>query len=352
MVSARCLFKTHFTNLNNVADLSDADRSGLSNLQISDEDLQKVNAEVEKRLREFFATVDPVIQKFTTEDLLLKSWKAQHIIGIVGECLRLPVTPSSAASRTAVDSFLSPEKTTLRPDTTASGIYEALPKRNRQDEEEGYTSLNEIATTAQLRYNVKGKVLMIGKLGHIPFNNEGSPTFAYVLGSPQGTMEVAVLGKTTFGVANAITPLLNNVVSRQRAGWDNKRGTLKHLPGTVIQSITTVSEEFDATDFKWLAFEIITSLQSWARASVRGVVHSSDEPEESDRYPGKSYTDFLLRDVRKQGIRLRVVESSNHMPMIEKNQVAVLRDAKVCCKVLYIAITLQLIFNSSTFSCF
>ena len=62
MASARCVFKTHFTNLNKVADLSDADRSGLSNLQISDEDLQKVNAEVETRFREFFATVDPVIQ--------------------------------------------------------------------------------------------------------------------------------------------------------------------------------------------------------------------------------------------------------------------------------------------------
>ena len=59
--------------------------------------------------------------------------------------------------------------------------------------------MNEIATTAQLRYNVKGKVLMIGKLGHIPFNNESIPKFAYVLGSPRGTMEVAVLGKTAFG---------------------------------------------------------------------------------------------------------------------------------------------------------
>ena len=160
------------------------------------------------------------------------------------------MTPSSSASTTAVDSCLSPEKTTLRPDTTASCIYEPLPKLKRQDEEEGYTSLNEIVTTAQLRYNVKGKVLMIGKLGHIPFNNESLPTFAYVLGSPQGTMEVAVLGKTALEVANAITPLLNNVVGFQRAGCDNKRGTLKHLPVTVIRSIMTVSDKFDALDFK------------------------------------------------------------------------------------------------------
>ena len=67
-------FKAHFTNLNQVANLSDAEVSGLSKLQISDDDLQKVNAEVETRFRGFFVTVDPVIRNITTEDQLLKSW--------------------------------------------------------------------------------------------------------------------------------------------------------------------------------------------------------------------------------------------------------------------------------------
>ena len=75
---------------------------------------------------------------------------------------------------------------------------------------------------------------------------------------------------------------------------------------------------------------------------MRGVVHSSDEPEESDRYPGKSYIDFLLRDARNRGICVRVVEFSNQMPMIEKNQVAVLRNAKVCVK----SFTLQSLCNA------
>ena len=63
-------------------------------------------------------------------------------------------------------------------------------------------------------------------------------------------MEVSVLGKTALEVANAVTPFLNNVVSLERVGWDNKRGTLKHLPVTVIRSIMTVSDKFDVLDFK------------------------------------------------------------------------------------------------------
>ena len=321
------VFKAHFTNLNQVANLSDAEVSALSQLQI--DDLQKVNAEVETRFRGFLVTVDPVIRNITTEDQLLKSWKAQHIMGIVSECLSLPQTPSSSASKLAVDSCFSPEKPALRPDTTASSVFEPPVKRSRQAEEGGYTPLNQIATTPQVRYSVKGKVMMVGKFGHISLNNDSVARFAYVLGSPQGTMEVSVLGKTALEVANAVTPFLNNVVSLARAGWDNKRGTLKHLQGTVVQSIITDSEEFDAIDFKFLSFETLTSLQPWARASLRGVVHSSDEPEESDRYPGKSVFELLLSDSRNQGVRVRVVGFSNQMPEIEKGREAVLRNAKV-----------------------
>ena len=81
-----------------------------------------------------------------------------------------------------------------------------------------------------------------------------------------------------------------------------------------------------------MSFDTLTSLQPWARASLRGVVHSSDEPEESDRYPGKSVFELLLSDSRNQGVRVRVVGFSNQMPEIEKGREAVLRNAKVYSK--------------------
>ena len=129
--------------------------------------------------------------------------------------------------------------------------------------------------------------------------------------------------------ADIIAGLNGSVVTVDNAEWDKRYDVLKHTFRTLVQMSAAHDEEFSNVDFKIIAFDTIGTLKQWARVSVQGRVHEIQEPMASDRKVGQSVVDFFLRNMRGQGVRVKLVANSEDLPTFNVGDELLLRNIKV-----------------------
>ena len=127
------------------------------------------------------------------------------------------------------------------------------------------------------------------------------PKLAYVLASPDGHVEVSVIGTMVQKFADVITGLKGSVVTVDNTEWDKRYSALKHTAQTLVQR-TEACQLWSDVDFKITAFEAIGTLKQWSRVIVQGRVHEIQEPMESDRKVGQMCVDFFLLNMRGHGV--------------------------------------------------
>ena len=322
--------------------LDQAQIASLSQLQYSEEGHEKFQLQVEEKIKTWLKTLPTELRKDVEENILLKAWRKEHFLGTVVDFFgrkqpSMPSAPATPPSLLSKSSLLmsTPEKRS-RSTAAFSENNGASPAKCRTMDTENadtkFTPLDKVATSHKLRYDVMGKVLMVGNIVNLkigPNKDRSLPKFSYILGSPVGTLEISAVGQIVQRTLEQVNALKGQVVSLSNTQFEKRYGTLSHGPNSLIQAIDGYEEEFENVDFKVEALENVGTFKAWSRLSVIGCIRELQEPTASERHSGQCYVDFLLQSPHGAGVSVRLSGPSSAMPCLEEDKEVFFKNFKV-----------------------
>ena len=171
------------------------------------------------------------------------------------------------------------------------------------------TEISALASTCAITHTVFGKVVAANpKPVVIDWRGQRLLRYNFVLGAPDGVVEVSIIGQEAMTLCSRVLPLLGKVVRCKKVAWDGPRKQLKFGHSSCLDPADV---NMSSVKFHYSSFYEVLCMLPWARVSTSGHVTMLGDPESNTKRQGKLVQEVVLENDRGQGLKIKMHYSEN-----------------------------------------